>query len=219
MRLIFLLLLFASANGIAQCKTYILGENRDTLNCMDKKDEKQGKWVIHHDDLRGEPGYEEEGEFKDNRKEGSWRLYSLEGDLIGIENYKWGNKDGLNQYFAKTGELLREERWKALNPDKLYDTLEIEDIDHLNHYNTVIIKNEGAGIRHGEWKYYDKTTGMIVKTENYTLGKLESPKLPAKSLAATDSTKLVGKPKEVKDFEKKYSGKKKVKVVDGSVNY
>ena len=126
MRLIFLLLLFASANGFAQCKTYILGENRDTLNCVDKKDEKQGKWMIHHDDLRGEPGYEEEGEFKDNRKEGSWRLYSLEGDLIGIENYKWGNKDGLNQYFAKTGELLREERWKALNPDKLYDTLEIE---------------------------------------------------------------------------------------------
>jgi hypothetical protein len=34
--------------------------------------------------------------------------------------------------------------WRALNPDKLYDTLEIEDIDHLNEYKTVIVKMKAS---------------------------------------------------------------------------
>ena len=69
-----------------------------------------------------------------NRKEGGWRLYTLDGDLAGLENYRWGNKDGVCQYFNKAGALTREEGWRAMNPDKAYDTLEIEDIDNLNHY-------------------------------------------------------------------------------------
>lgn len=197
----------------------MIGANGDTLNRIDKNNMKQGKWVIHHDELRGEPGFEEEGEFKDDRKEGVWRIFSLSGDLTGIEQYRWGNKDGLNQYFARTGELIREENWKALNPNKVYDTLEVEDIDHLDHYKTVVVKNEGIGLKHGEWKYYDATTGMIFKTETYTLGKLETPKGTEKSVAVNDSTKAVAKPKEVRDFEKQKKGKKKIKYVDGSVSY
>jgi len=220
MRLLFILLLFISIDGFSQWKSYKIGAKGDTLNCVDKKDQKQGKWMLHYDELRGEPGFEEEGEYKDGRKEGTWRIYNLDGDLTGIEFFRWGNKDSLSQYFTKTGELIREERWKALNPDKLYDTLEVEDVDHLEHYKTVIVKNEGVAIKHGEWRYYDASTGMIYKTENYELGKLLIPKTSTKnSLAANDSTKSVAKPKEVKDFEKKNSGKKKVKYVDGSVNY
>jgi hypothetical protein len=213
------ILFLLTQQGHSQCKTYQLSAQRDTLNCLDKKDEKQGKWVVHHDELRGEPGFEEEGIFKDNRREGPWRLYSLDGDLIGVEHYKWGNKDSINQYFAPTGELIREESWKALNPDKVYDTVLVEDLNHLDQYRTVVVKNEGVGLKHGEWKYYDLTTGMIIKTETYSLGKLEPPKAQERSLAQADSTKAVPKPKEVKDFEKKNSGKKKVKYIDGSVNY
>lgn len=220
MRLLFILLLLIYIDGFSQWKSYKIGAKGDTLNCVDKKDLKQGKWVLHYDELRGEPGFEEEGEYKDGRKEGTWRIYNLDGDLTGIEYFRWGNKDSVSQYFTKTGELIREERWKALNPDKLYDTLEVEDVDHLEHYKTVIVKNEGVGIKHGEWRYYDASTGMIYKTETYELGKLLMPKTSAKnSLASNDSTKSVAKPKEVKDFEKKNSGKKKVKYVDGSVNY
>jgi hypothetical protein len=218
MKIIFILFLLISVNSYSQWKTYIIGMNGDTLNCVDKKDMKQGKWLNHVDELRGEPGYEEEGEFKDNRKEGMWRLYDLQGDLTGIENYRWGNKDGLCQYFNTTGALLREENWKALNPDKQYDTLEIEDIDHLNQYKTVVVKNEGIGLRHGIWKYYDPTTGMVSKTETWTLGKLETPKNTSNTVALNDSTKTKVKPKEVLDFEKKNAGKKKVKMRDGSVN-
>jgi len=214
--LVFFLLVVGQ--GFSQAGSYIIGVKGDTLNKVDSKNQKQGKWVIRIDEVRGEPGYEEEGEFKNNRKEGTWRIYSLQGDLTGLEFYHWGNKDGNCQYFNTSGSLVREESWRALNPDKLYDTLEIEDIDHLNEYKTVIVKNEGVAIRHGIWKFYDPSTGMINKTQTYTMGKLEI----AKADPASDSTKLTGKtmvkPKEVQDYEKKNAGKKSIRVRDGATN-
>jgi antitoxin component YwqK of YwqJK toxin-antitoxin module len=130
-----------------------------------------------------------------------------------MEFYKWGNKDGVCQYFGMNGSLLREESWRALNPDKAYDTLQVEDIDHLDQYKTVIVKNDGVAIKDGTWKFYDPFTGMVSRTEVYTLGKLEG-----KSVAATGAAvpQTGAKPKEVLEFEKKL-GKKKVKVQDGSV--
>jgi hypothetical protein len=197
----------------SQWKDYVISPKGDTLNRVDKQGEKQGRWVNHFDEVRGEPGFEEEGVYKDNRKEGTWRLYTLGGDLSGVEFYKWGLKSGVCQYFGMNGSLLREESWRALNPDKLYDTLQIEDIDHLDQYKTVIVKNEGAAIKDGVWKFYDPSTGMISKQETYTLGKLEKSGTQQTAAAAP---KTVAKPKEVLDFEKKI-GKKKVKVQDGSV--
>jgi hypothetical protein len=205
--------------GHAQWTSYIIGVKGDTLNKVDTKGMKQGKWVNHVDELRGEPGYEEEGEYKDNRKEGPWRIYSLQGDLKGLEFYRWGNKDGVCQYFNSAGALIREESWRALNPDKLYDTLVVEDIDHLNEYRTVIVKNEGVAIKHGVWKFYDPSTGMITRTETYTMGKLETPKAAP---AAADSTQLANrklvKPREVQEYEKKNAGKKKIRVRTGQTN-
>jgi hypothetical protein len=218
MRYIFVLFLLGSFSAHSQCKTYMLGAKGDTLDCVDQKDLRQGKWVVHHDELRGEPGFEEEGLYKNGRKEGVWRQYSLMGDLIGLEPYRWGNKDGISKYYSPSGELLREESWKALNPDKPYDTLDIEDIDHLDHYHKVVVKNEGVAIKHGIWKYYDASSGVIYKTETYTLGKLEIPQATAKS-AVPDSSKSKIIPKEVLDYQKKNSGKKSIKVRDGQVDY
>lgn len=217
--LIFAAMLFISCASEAQAPgSYIIGVKGDTLNHIDMKGQKQGKWINRVDDLRGEPGYEEEGEYKDNRKEGSWRVYSLQGDLTGAEYYRWGNKDGVCQYFNPSGALIREESWRALNPDKLYDTLEIEDIDHLDTYKTVIVKNEGAAIRHGQWKYYDPSSGFVDRTETYTMGKLETPKGNKLQSDSAQSARKLVKPKEVQDFEKKNSGKKKVKVITGETN-
>jgi hypothetical protein len=212
-------LLFVQLIGLSgysqQLKDYTIGPRGDTLNGVDQKGQKQGKWVNHFDEVRGEPGYDEEGIYKNNKKEGAWRLFSLEGDLIGLEGYKWGNKNGVCQYFGINGTVLREETWVALNPDKIYDTLAVEDVDHPDKYKTVIVKNEGVAIKDGVWKFFDPMTGTVARTETWELGKLQ--KAQASQRALPDSTQAVAKPKEVLDFEKKAS-KHKIKYQDGSVH-
>lgn len=216
MRWILIFALLFSMNGYGQWKDYTISIKGDTINATDLKALKQGKWVLRYEEIRGEPGFEEEGEYKDNRKEGPWRRYSLMGDLIAMENFRWGNKDGVCQYFNGLGELLREESWRAINPDKQYDTLDVEDVTNLGNFKTVIVKNEGAGIKHGPWKYYDPIAGFIVKTETFTMGKLEGGDKGATKPVATTDGKAKAKPKEVLEFEKKNAGKKKVKIRDGS---
>jgi hypothetical protein len=224
--IVFCLLL--SMNGFAQCKDYIIGIKGDTLNCVDAKDHKQGRWVIKVDNLRGERGYEEEGLFLNSKKEGPWRRFSLEGDLIAVENYRWGNKNGKNVYFSPMGDPLREESWKAVNPDNPYDTVPVFDVnDPTKIIGTEVVKLEGFSLKHGTWRFYDPMSGRIEKTETWFLDK------PAKKtgegeddLAPIDVTdvtetqpetkKTVAKPKEVVEFEKKNSGKKKIRVRDGN---
>ena len=98
MRWILILSVLFSTNGFAQWKDYKLNANGDTLNRIDMKDRKQGPWINHYESVRGEPGYDEEGWYRYNRKEGEWRLFSTQGDLVGVEYYKW-NKKELNRCF------------------------------------------------------------------------------------------------------------------------
>jgi hypothetical protein len=216
--LLFVLLLFYGWTN-AQYKSFRIGSNGDTLNAIDQGGKKQGKWTLHVDPLRGEPGYEEEGVFKDDRKEGLWRRYSLMGDLIAQENYRWGNKNGVCRYFSMAGIREREESWRAVNPDKAYDTIDVPDPKNPNQFEKVVVKNEGVSLKHGTWRYYDPTNGRLVGTENYFLDQLRQPgdENPSAGLTkvvpTADTTKAKTpekpKPKEVLDFEKKTSGKKK----------
>ena len=218
MRWILIVAVLISGNSFAQWKDYMIGVRGDTLNKVDLKGKKQGAWIHRYETVRGEPGFEEEGEYKDDRKEGNWRKYSLMGDLQAIENYHWGFLNGTSQYFNMAGHLVREESWRAFNPDKAYDTLDVEDVMSPGNYNSVIVKNEGSSIKHGTWSYYND--GMAFKTEFYRLGKLEQGSAPPPTLGKdTMAVTSMKKPKEVLDYEKKNSGKKKIKVRDGTVSY
>ncbi len=199
-------------NSFAQYKTYELSIKRDTINAVDKKDQKQGKWIIKTAPLRGEPGYEEEGIFKNDKKEGIWRRYSSSGDPIAIENYRFGGKDGLQQYFTPMGDLIREENWRAYNPDAPFDTIPIYGKDNNEILKYKLVKAEQYSIKHGAFKFYDARTGRILRTEMYDHNALQ--KDPEPEVVITADKKKV-KPKEVLEFEKKNSGKKKVKLRQG----
>ena len=218
MRFLLLPLLIFSVNTIfSQCKSYRLSSNGDTLNCVDFNDLKQGRWIITTPKLRGEPGFEAEGVFKNNRKEGLWRTFNLMGDLIAQENFKWGNKNGRCLYFTLAG-LEREESWRAVNPDKAYDTLDVVDPGNPNLYERIVVKNDGNSIKHVIWKSYSPNTGALIETEEYIMGKLKAEIDAEKinSLAISkplaDTTKKQASkilPKEVLDFNKKQSKKNK----------
>jgi len=231
MRFAFCFLLLISFNSFGQWKNFIISVKGDTLNRVDMKGLKQGPWFVHTDDLRGERGYEEEGYFENDQKEGVWKRYSLQGIKIAEENYRWGKLHGRQRYFTYNGGLLRVENWRATDPTHPYDTVDVYDInDPSKVIDKVIVKNEGVSFKHGEWEYYDPAEGVIVKTENYRMNKLVNndgevigddlkPIDVSKSKAASDTTgKKMAKPQAVLDYEKKNSGKKKVKTRDGNTS-
>lgn len=223
-----LMVLLFNQNIFAQCKTYKLASNGDTLNCTRKDGKKQGKWMERTENLRGNPGREEEGEYKNNKREGLWRVYTLSGDVMAMENYRWGLQNGPSQYFSLAG-LEHEENWKALDPSKEYDTILVPDLYQPDVYKKVVVKNEGAAIKQGKWTFYDLKTGFVVKTENYVNDSLINPlnifgikkNIPiSDTVAAARKRKaLAAKPKEILEYEKKNAGKKKVKVIDGSAGF
>jgi hypothetical protein len=239
MRFLLLIALLVSMSGEAQWKTYVLGKRHDTLNRVDMKDMKQGPWVVHVDPLRGEDGYDEQGIYENDKKEGQWKRFSPEGDLLAVENYYQGMKNGKCKYFLYTGELQREESWRAIDPRSPYDTVAVVDVnDPSKILRKEIVKVEPNSYKHGTWTYYNTEKGTIEATEEWVMNKRKEDVAVAGNdddLAPIDVTKSGGnkskgnstaaetgdkkqaaKPKEVMDFEKKNSGKKKIKVRDGN---
>lgn len=231
MRLIFFLLLFISMSGAAQWKSFILTKRGDTLNRVDMQGRKQGPWSISVPDLRGERGYEEEGYFENDQKEGTWRKFSLEGVKIAEENYRWGKLNGRQQYFTYNGGLQRVENWRAMDPKVAFDTVAVYDIkDPSKIIDHVIVKNEGVSMRHGKWIYYDPREGTVESTENWVMNKIQTENAATgedgeigilttsdgKTKSDTVGKKAPPKPQAILDYEKKNAGKKKVKVRDGN---
>ena len=234
MRLIVILFMLISMSGVAQWKSYVLSVKGDTLNRVDKKGNKQGPWSVHVDNLRGERGYEEEGYYENDLKEGTWRKFSLEGVKIAEENYSWGKLNGKSQYFTFNGGLLREESWRAMDPARKFDTVAVYDVkDASKIISWVAVKNEGFAVKHGRWVYYDPREGRIEETENYWMNKLHTGEgdmiddgdikpiaiSAGKIKSDTAGKKTLSKPQAILDYEKKNSGKKKIKSRDGATGY
>jgi hypothetical protein len=199
-------------NATAQLKSYILSPKGDTLNKVDKKGWKQGRWVIRTEPLRGEDGFEDEGIFKDDKKEGVWRHYTVNGDPIGFETYLHGGKDGKQQYYTPLGELVREESWKGFNPDTPFDTIAIYGTGSGEIIDYKIVKAEPYSVKQGTWKFYESVTGRLYRTEEWDRNNLVVPKSEKKIVAATAPgiKKVVAKTPEMLLWEKKNKGKKKV---------
>lgn len=206
--LIFILIGFTAS---AQYKSFKISAKRDTINRIDKKGLKQGKWVSRTEELRGEPGFEEEGVYKDNVKEGIWRRYTLMGDPIGFETYLHGGKDGPQQYYTALGELIREESWKGYNPDAPFDTIPIYGTGSNEIIDFKIVKAEQYSVKHGPWKFYESVTGRLLKSEEWERNNIVVPQAPNKEeLKATlkGVKKEVKKTAEMLEWEKKNRGKK-----------
>jgi antitoxin component YwqK of YwqJK toxin-antitoxin module len=211
------------AASFSQCKTFTLSDRGDTLNCVDRNNKKQGPWLVKVPELRGNPGYEEEGIFIDDKKTGIWRMYTLQGDLMAVEKYSWGLKNGKCQYYSLQG-LEREESWWAIDPIKPYDTFDVPDLYEDGKYKQVILKNEGRSMKHGAWTWYDTQTGFVQRTEEFIRDSAVSPlaafgisnKKKREPSDTGTTAKKPAKPSVVEEWEKKNAGKKKIKIRDGS---
>jgi hypothetical protein len=201
-------------SGICQYKSFELNKAGDTINRVDKNGLKQGMWIINVPELRGEPGYTEVGPFKDDKKEGEWHQYNSTDDPIALEHYLNGGKDGICQYFTRFGNLIREESWKGYNPDSPFDTVAVYGTNGIVE-SFEIVPAKQYSVKHGKWKYYEASTGRLLRTEEYDRGFPKKQDLPE---VTDDKPKPKVKPKEVLEFEKKNSGRKATKVQTGEVH-
>jgi antitoxin component YwqK of YwqJK toxin-antitoxin module len=204
-----LLMLGLSYFSFAQYKSFKISAKGDTINIVNAQGFKQGRWVNKIEELRGEPGYEEEGVYnKSGEKNGVWRLYTLEGDLLGMENYLNGGKDGLQQYYSFLGNLLREENWRGFDPEHPYDTIPVYGTGSNEIVEFKVVKAEPYSVKQGVWKYYDSETGRLIKTENWQLNNIVDPEKAKAADVASDKKKEIKKTPEMLEWEKKNRGKK-----------
>lgn len=197
----------------AQHKSFIISQKGDTINIVDNKGLKQGKWVTTVGEVRGEPGFDEEGYYKDDKKTGTWRQYNSTGDLIGLENYLNGGKAGAQDYFTFLGDLIRHEEWRGYNPDAPYDTVAIYGEGNNEIIDYKLVKAQQYSVKHGEWRYYEPG-GRMIKTEYYDRGSLQkSPNSETAAVTtAPENPKEKVKTKEILEYEKKYSKKKRAQM-------
>ena len=213
LQLIFISLLIVVCSASAQYKSFSLSPKGDTLNATDNKGLKQGKWILKVGELRGEPGYEEEGFYKDGKKNSVWRKYNTTGDILSVENYRFGGKDGVQEYFSFLGDLQKQEEWHAYNPDAPFDTIPVYGTGSNEILSYKIVRAQQYSVPHGEWKYYE--AGRLYKNEKYDRGRLlkdEEKNMVVAIKPVEETPKEKVKTKEILEYEKKYSKKKRNKL-------
>jgi len=230
MRLLTGLFLLWAVQSTAQWKSFELSPRGDTLNRVDQQGRRQGPWYLSVPEIRGERGYDEQGYFVDDKKEGEWSKFTPEGVLIAEEKYRWGLLNGLQRYYTPFGGLLRTESWRAIDPSNATDTVLVYDLNDPNKViGSVVVKNEGVAFRHGRFTYYDPRTGKVEERLEYVMNRLKEDNEQASGInldprtkpvytptVDTIGNKKITEPPVIQQFDKKNSGKKPVRVRDGA---
>ncbi|MFD2887343.1 toxin-antitoxin system YwqK family antitoxin [Chitinophaga cymbidii] len=130
---------------------------------------KNGPWVEQVPSIRGEPGYSWEGVYKNDRKEGVWKKYTVNGDLLAEETFKNGVLDGMCKYFYPNGKISATGMMLAIDIEGQKDTvIVIDPVTNEETFTEVVRK--GNSVRHGEWRVYDEDGNMM--RETYDRGEL-----------------------------------------------
>ncbi|MCI5056076.1 MAG: hypothetical protein MRY83_08210 [Flavobacteriales bacterium] len=155
---LFVCMLFFGENIVAQ--NYILYDG-DTINRVDDNNQKQGEWV-YFGRMKNEPEFKpdqivEEGNFKNNRKQGVWLKYWPNGKVHTLITYVNNVPRGEYKVYYENGQLEEHGHWKTRRNvgdfKRFYENGEpMQDF----------IFNQ-SGKRDGEQKYfYDNGQLMII---------------------------------------------------------
>ena len=145
--------------------SYEILENGDTINRLDQRNQKTGKWLIVNKGGYGEDDFMELGYYQENTKSGIWKTYTMDGVIISQENFKQGNKSGEAKYYDE-GHLYCVGNYLALRAKYDYDTIMVED-PLTNKEKPVVIKTDVGSVRHGFWTYYDPPSKYVKRVVEY----------------------------------------------------
>lgn len=145
-------------------------------NRYDDKKRKTGPWVEMVESVRGEPGYSWEGEYKAGKKEGVWKKFTVNGDVLAEETFKNGALDGLCKYYYPDGKVSAVGMMLAVDLDGQKDTVLVVDPVTGEEKFTEITR-KGNSVRQGEWRLYDEDGTMMKET--YERGEISKSEMGA----------------------------------------
>lgn len=149
----------------------LMASAQEAPNRTDAKKKKQGPWVEQVPSIRGEPGYTWEGVYKDGRKDGVWKKYTVNGDLLAEETFRNGALDGMCKYFYPDGKISATGMMLAIDIEGQKDTIRV--IDPVTGEEAFVeTTRKGNSVRHGEWRVYDEEGNMM--RETYDRGELSN---------------------------------------------
>jgi hypothetical protein len=137
---------------------------------MDGHGKRHGLWVLSQGARMGEPGFTEFGNYDHGIKSGAWYKLDGEGELQAMETFKNNVKDGEAKYF-ESGRLVAIGQYRGLNPARERDTFMVED-PITGAQSLRSITTERGTMRHGLWRFYDASTGRLVREEEYQVDEL-----------------------------------------------
>ncbi|MBK7690941.1 MAG: hypothetical protein IPJ31_07430 [Bacteroidetes bacterium] len=147
--------------------SFELLENGDTINKLDTKNRKWGRWLLINKGGYGEEDYMEFGSFDDDVRTGVWKTYTMNGTIISQEFFKQGNRSGEARYYDD-GYLFCVGNYLALRSKYEYDTIMVED-PNTGLEKPVILKSDVGSVRHGFWTYYNTPTTDVKKVLEYQI--------------------------------------------------
>lgn len=151
MRLLFLLifLIFSSWTGLATN----LYAQKDSLNQLNSKGQKQGKWIYYgkdRPDLKYPPTSKvEEGEYQNGRREGTWiKYYPTNSKPMLIGEYKNNRPAGKYTKFYSNGKVMESGTFEISQyKDSLIRYYENGKVMYIANYNN-------KGVEEGKVKYF-----------------------------------------------------------------
>lgn len=154
-----LILLFITCKIVAAQSYELL--NNDTINVIDLVGKKQGKWIITNLTLH-KPCYAEdqkvkEGDYKDSRKTGFWKVYFCNKILKSKIEYKNNRPNGYAILYHDNGKVKEEGLWKNnrwIGNYKLY--FSNGQVQQAFTFNT-------SGKREGQQQYFYENGQLMIE--------------------------------------------------------
>lgn len=183
MRLLMLLFLLLCMQPVF-AQNHAAAQEQTALNQTDSRGLKQGLWVLQQPARMGEPAFTEFGYFSNGEKTGTWYQLDANGSPTAIEQFSRNVLNGEVKYF-EGGRLMVVGNYRGLNPDRVIDTIVVED-PVTGAEQLVPIASERGSVRQGLWRFYDPRSGRLLREDYYQLDeKISSQRF---GMSRSDST-------------------------------
>lgn len=165
---IFVLAMLHPSYGQPQSFEFDPSNSKDTINIIDVKGMKQGRWIVFGkskpNTCYAPTAKVEEGKYQDNRKLGIWKEYFCNGNMKSKITYTNGRPDGYAIMYHENGKIAEEGMWKINkwvgNYKLYYDNGQVQQ-----EFNFA-----ATGKREGPQKYYYED-GTLQIEGNWVQGK------------------------------------------------